>query len=272
MSNPAVIKLIRREINGHKVWLDDNIGESVHIHIDNFRIDLSIDEFHRLCSDIRSTVNELVDVPDFDCSKIDPVFMEFTLWRKLMKLRSIEIINVQLKDLFVYVNKKYERLPDSFGVKVLSGKIRSSRDRPSNHIGQTDQQRFEDMLKSIQENGYPYRDSYIYIYENNVIYDGIHRASALYNLYGNIEIPVMCLYFDPSVPIPPVKQSYFFRELKLLRRKLTRGRKGTLKEIYSCLKSAKSYLRSFLKSRGMKKYLRSYSKEVAEINEIFSRK
>jgi len=45
MSNPGVIKLAYKKTKNHIVWLDDNIGESIHFHLDNLRIDFTIDEF-----------------------------------------------------------------------------------------------------------------------------------------------------------------------------------------------------------------------------------
>ena len=33
MSNAAVIKLQKKQIGAHHVWLDDNFGEAIHVHI-----------------------------------------------------------------------------------------------------------------------------------------------------------------------------------------------------------------------------------------------
>ena len=52
------------------------------------------------------------------------------------------------------------------------------------------------ILDSVKQNGYPYNNNYIVLYgDDNIIRDGQHRASCLYYLYGNIEIPVMRLHF-----------------------------------------------------------------------------
>ena len=51
MSNPAVITLA--SLNGRnntfkRFQIEDNIGESIHLHVDNMRIDLSVNEFFEL--------------------------------------------------------------------------------------------------------------------------------------------------------------------------------------------------------------------------------
>jgi hypothetical protein len=52
------------------------------------------------------------------------------------------------------------------------------------------------MMDSIKEHGYPYNDNYIVLYgDDNIIRDGQHRASCLFVLYGNIEVPVLRMYF-----------------------------------------------------------------------------
>ncbi len=48
MSNPAVITLANstsRKGKFKRFVVEDNIGESVHLHIDNMRIDFTINEF-----------------------------------------------------------------------------------------------------------------------------------------------------------------------------------------------------------------------------------
>ena len=51
MSNPGVINLFsifKKTGIINRFQVEDNIGESIHIHINNFRIDLTIDEFYKL--------------------------------------------------------------------------------------------------------------------------------------------------------------------------------------------------------------------------------
>lgn len=47
MSNAAVITLQKKKIGLHRVWLDDNFGEAIHVHVDDFRADLSNQSLHK---------------------------------------------------------------------------------------------------------------------------------------------------------------------------------------------------------------------------------
>ena len=57
MSNPAVIVLDEVKKSKKSVFkrfvLEDNIGEAIHLHVDNMRIDFTIDEFLEFSSMIR---------------------------------------------------------------------------------------------------------------------------------------------------------------------------------------------------------------------------
>ncbi|MBR4720597.1 MAG: hypothetical protein IK057_02415 [Clostridia bacterium] len=205
MSNPAVIKLQSGKIGKSKVWLDDNFGESVHIHIDDMRIDLTTNEFKKLYTDLCDTLNALVDVEGCDIHDIDPVYLQVLLWRYLPKLVGVSIDKVKLGDMLAPRGEKIHRLPESDGVKALEGLSNENEGyRKSHHIGQTDGERMQDSLDSIKANGYPFNNQYIIMYgDDNIIRDGQHRASCLYHLYGNIEVPVMRLkikgYKSPNI-------------------------------------------------------------------------
>lgn len=52
--------------------------------------------------------------------------------------------------------------------------------------------RFNSLLKSIKENGYPFNDKYICVYKDeSIVRDGRHRAAILRYLWGNRIIPVV---------------------------------------------------------------------------------
>lgn len=196
MSNPAVIKLQSGHIGRSKVWLDDNFGEAIHIHIDDYRVDLTVEEFRQLYIDTCTTVTSLVNVEGFDASQMDPVFVSLMLWPILPRLESVFIDNIRLESLLAPYHSKIFSLAESVGVKALQGKAKGEDPRKSNHIGQTEMERMESILDSVKQNGYPYNNNYIVLYgDDNIIRDGQHRASCLYYLYGNIEIPVMRLHF-----------------------------------------------------------------------------
>ena len=198
MSNPAVIKLQRKKISNSTVWLDDNFGEAIHIHIDAIRVDMTNAEFDALYSDLCDAINELVRVDGFDCHCISPVFLEQMLWKMLPQLEAVKIDRVRLKDLVCpAADRTRVPLPESRCVLALSGNESSHEARESDLSGQTPQERLDAVYESIKQNGYPYKNEYIILYgdDNNIIRDGQHRAACLWKLYGDTEVPVMRLMF-----------------------------------------------------------------------------
>lgn len=285
MSNPAVMNLVAKNISGHNVWLDDNFGEAVHIHIDKFRIDLTNTDFNSLCEDLCDVINKLVDIPGFDCHKIDPVCLELDLLRDLLKIERVNIETMNLRDMLCGAGwGKITRLPNSFGVKVVNDEAKST--IPHNytlHITQTDQQRFDSAFNNILEHDYPYDGRYILMHTNNRILDGHHRACALWKLKGDVAIPVMRVYFDDSVILPPVKsptilESLYHRAINLIMKPVKffcylffKPRKLFMKA-YNFLCSARTKYNNLKVSTRRKVYTHRYSAQVLEINDIFDGK
>ena len=198
MSNPAVVKLQKKTIYKQKVWLDDNFGEAVHLHINNIRADLTIKEFDDLCADICDAINALLCVEGFDIHCIDKTYLESVLWKDLLDVKEVRIDHVRLSSLLC-PNQEGELipLPKSRGVKALEGDTQENDQiRASHHIGQTSADRLNRAMDGIQRNVYPYKGQYIILYNDDfVIRDGQHRASCLYHLNGDMEVPVMRLIF-----------------------------------------------------------------------------
>ncbi len=72
MSNPGVKVLANTKINGMTFCIEDNIGEAMHIHWGNIRLDLTIKEFLELSDKIGQCMNEMVDRNDFDVNAWEP--------------------------------------------------------------------------------------------------------------------------------------------------------------------------------------------------------
>lgn len=198
MSNPAVVKLQQKNIGRSRVWLDDNFGESIHIHIDDIRADLSVKEFEKICNDLCTAINNLVMIDGFDCNKIDPIYLEVMLWKDLPHLVEVKKDTVRLSKLLAPGRNGIASLPDSRAVKALRGdKEENNGERLSHHIGEDSDQRLDRMKNSIIQHGYPWEDNYIILYgSDNIIRDGQHRAACLYVLDGDIEVPVIRFFFD----------------------------------------------------------------------------
>lgn len=208
MSNPAVTKLVHSRIDNMTFWMDDNIGESIHIHLGNFRLDSTIADVYDLASELTDSITKLVDVAGFDCRDYDPVYISRMLAPYLSGLKMVKRDTVKVGDLIVAYDikhglTKYVNVSKGRAIKALNGDPSENNDhRGSHHVGQTSEQRLQSMLDSVKEQGYPYNNQYIVVYgDQMLIRDGQHRASCLYHLYGNIEIPILRLYFTDEKTI-----------------------------------------------------------------------
>lgn len=270
MSNPAVTRLCHTNIAGVSMWMDDNIGESIHIHIGDVRVDLTNSEFERMYSDVCDAINEMVEVEGFDCHKINPVYLEDMLWRDISDLKKVSFENVELKEMLCPFNGDYRKLPNSRAVKALNGDSSENDDkRRSHHIGQSSKERLDTIYQSIYENGYPYNGEYIVMYGNdNVIQDGQHRAACLWKIKGDVSVPVMRLHFDNYVDwdsLPGYKKSIF--HYRLIRVKNRFGNPRIF--IKKLLQKANNFFIKVYIWTKRKKYLLKNRKQYLECKSFF---
>ena len=202
MSNPGVIKLAREWIGRHLVWLDDNIGESIHFHIDEWRIDFTIKDFMRFCDELEGMVYELIGQPEIRHENWDIRFIH-QISPCLKNLKEIRNETIQLGSITLSDDSgMLVELKDGALVRALEGKIdlNETEFRKSNYYGETNETRMVNCMEFVKKHGYPYKDGYIAVAEeNNQILDGWHRASCLYYLYGDIEIEVKKFIFDDDI-------------------------------------------------------------------------
>ena len=79
MSNPGVIVLDEADCKGTKFnrfQIEDNIGEAIHIHIDNIRFDLTIDEFIEFSASIKDILSDEYLLGKDGLSELDPSFLK----------------------------------------------------------------------------------------------------------------------------------------------------------------------------------------------------
>lgn len=201
MSNPAVINLAETETDIGLFRIEDNIGESIHLHLGEFRYDLTIKEFLSLSDDLGNVIDGFINVDGFSTSNYSMEFL--SRWGKaLPDLIRIEYDSIYLEDLIVdtvgflgMTTRKpiqYSRI-----VKALNGNTSENDKRDErNFFGETNQQRLNKILESIKKDNYPKENQYIVLFnDSNIIMDGQHRAGCLYHLYGNIKVPVIRMVF-----------------------------------------------------------------------------
>lgn len=200
MSNPAVCYLACTQINGVYFAIEDNLGEAVHIHYGDIRIDMTIREFMSLSDCIIDAARELFGLRGlkwdlFDCEAIKEEWAE-----KYAQISAVEKIDVDLDSLYMkesFVKKRSIKriipIKDSGYIPYYKG-ISSDReyyDEP----GIFEPSRGEKARKienEILRSGYPYDEKRILIDQDGYILDGLKRASCLYYQYGGrYRVPVV---------------------------------------------------------------------------------
>lgn len=201
MSNPAVIQLAATYIGDTEVRIEDNFAEAIHLHYGALRIDLSVHEFLEMADRMAEAANQLIQVKDFDIRDFDPIFLNYYS-SILVDLENITLDRIRLGDIIILKNYRlpcYRHLNQSRVYKALKGQNKEldAYKTQVNDIGQTNMERLNKMLESIQKNGYPYKNQYVILRnDQNVLLDGQHRASCLLYLLGkDAEIPVMRFHF-----------------------------------------------------------------------------
>lgn len=208
MVNPGVIKLIDADdaneiCNGinKRFEIEDNLGEAIHIHYDNIRFDLSINEFNMLSDSVDSIIDRIVRVPGFRAKDYDKGFLAANV-SMLMKIAKVNCVEKKLEELFVDTfdekgNAVLKNIMYSRVYKSLCGDMEEDSLRKQKNyfytVGKkmTNYQRTMFCLEKIKEKGYPFDGEYIVVdSRSGKIIDGQHRAACLYYLKGNISVPV----------------------------------------------------------------------------------
>lgn len=204
MSNPGVIildhtQLNSEDINKSRFQVEDNIGEAIHIHVSDFRLDFTIDDFLILADGCRKALNSLLSDFGINSYFFDPCFLKH-MQKHIMYLTGSEIRKFNLDDLRCI---EYDPRPlrGWKPCKIVDSKTfecLQHNGRCADHAGECGgyTQNIDVLKKSVEKNGYPYNNQYIVMFERDLlIRDGKQRAAILRYLYGNIEIPVLILKF-----------------------------------------------------------------------------
>ena len=212
MSNPAVITLASlnsRNRTFKRFEIEDNIGESIHLHVDNIRLDLSINEFIDFSAMIRKTLMDLDLLDGHDINIFDAHFL-YDCADLLCGLSKISIEDVDLSDLKFIVRKnvykdliqyRLSSVDKTPAFRYLNGDLQSFTNyNQFNYFGSNNKDRLLDLLDSFKSNGYPYQGKHIILFNGqNIVRDGQHRAAILAHLYGiNTRIKVMMFHFDDN--------------------------------------------------------------------------
>lgn len=211
MSNPAINLLCETKIANTTLRIEDNLGESIHIHLGMLRIDLSVKEFLNISNSIINTAGEILAETGLDFNCVDPTAFLWGWADSIMQIEKISIENIKLKELLSTYSFKKENenepvelicgLEKTRIVEALQGNEEQLINyKQDNYNGEDNLERLYRIYKSVKAKGYPFEDKYIVINQNYQICDGDHRAGCLYYLYGpEYEIPVTMVYYKNKI-------------------------------------------------------------------------
>lgn len=198
MSNPGVIVLAEVGTANFSFRIEDNIGEAIHIHLGNIRVDLSINDFLKLTEALTKIAEDMISADGFSFDKFDARFL-FLAPDILLNIDRVEIIKKKPSQLITSTLDEHGRKD----VPLLEGRVSKALNGDMseelvwdhlNYYGYDNKHNFELITKSMTENGYcPTLDegSYIVVYNNgNYVRDGCHRASISQYLNGDVEVDV----------------------------------------------------------------------------------
>ena len=186
--------------------IEDNIGESIHIHYGDFRIDCTIEQFEIISEKMENILNNLFNESGFRCSDFDEIFLfdSAELWPDI---EMIQYDNVQLTELLVETCDEkgvnhVVNLEQSHIYKYLNGDDSAIDKKKQINLFQkgtakkmSNADRVSNNVNYLSRNEYKASNDFITVTSDNRILDGQHRAASMLYLFGNKEIPVRRLLF-----------------------------------------------------------------------------
>jgi hypothetical protein len=237
MSNPGVIILDNESSNKGKInrfVVEDNIGESIHLHIDDMRVDFTIDEFLTFSDAIRESLDSIDFLCGYKLSQFDEYFLK-ECSPYLPRLKKIEIEDIELSKLICVVHSNYHSdfnflklVPVALcpAYRFLTGNGNEFLEYEQyNYYNVNNEHRLLELSESVQKNGYPSDGRYIVLFNGqDVIRDGQHRAAILANLLGEQEkVKVMRFYFNEEKHLIHIHKSNILALIKWAAKKVYRS-------------------------------------------------
>ena len=97
-TNPGVIVLTKEQLRGtfmhHRLDIEDNIGEEMHIHYKNFRFDFTVRDFLELAKGMDEALHNLMDFKNMGNEEMDITLRG----AGKIKIVGTEIIPIQSKN------------------------------------------------------------------------------------------------------------------------------------------------------------------------------
>ena len=218
MSNPGVILLAKTKTAWGEFLIEDNLGEAVHLHLDEIRADLTIDDFRQMAEQCTEILDNFISLQEFSCKELNPVFLS-QIAHMLPDLEEVQKRQMELHRFRIQTKNKYgipviQKVKDSRILKALQGDHREDDgfSQQENHIFQSNAERTAENLRIIEAEGYDPDKGMIVIFNGQeFIRDGQHRAAALYFLGKNDPVETLDLVFrDRRYSLPRHPAIHFF--------------------------------------------------------------
>ena len=222
MSNPGVVTLATLRNIGKNIErfdIEDNIGEAIHIHLNNIRIDLSIRDFLQVAENVEESLQHISMSDRIEIGQFDPLFL-YQMGGLVNQISSVVVEERRLSELTCLVRRNIRKV----GTVMFPSKIEhapayqyltgeSSRFQyysQESYSGIDNEGRLDNILESIKTGGYPLDDRRIVLFgEQNFIRDGQHRACVLAFLGGvDQTVPVTVVRFNGKLwKLKPIRNS-----------------------------------------------------------------
>ncbi len=192
MSNPAVCYLIKTQVGGVYFAIEDNLGEAIHFHYGNVRIDMTVREFLQFSDCVINAARELFALRKLTWDCFDKEAFKDEWMTRYKYVSKVEMVEIPLRKLFMKESFKGKRsikriipLVESEYIQFLRRDSDDSEYYLEKGIYEPSRaEKIERIRCNIQNEGYPYDDSRILIDQEGYILDGVKRASCLCYLYG----------------------------------------------------------------------------------------
>ena len=208
MINPGLITLAKARSGKLHAVIEDNIGESIHFHYRDIRVDMTVDEFIQTANVLLEAASILLGPISDELLAFDSDFLNASSMT-LLDLDHIESGEVFLNDIVCHSPKYgWTRLNHSMAYDALTGKndsYYSSNQALPPFVN--NRQRLESVFNYVKGGGV---GTIVIDGDSNVILDGQHRASCMLYLYGNRKIPCV-RFFYKTKGLKPAKTRRFKR-------------------------------------------------------------
>lgn len=234
MSNPGVVTLDSMGTKDGKFKrfvVEDNIGEAIHVHIDDMRIDFTVKEFIEFSAMIRESLRKIDFLCGHTIDKFDECFLR-SCAHYLTELVKVKIEEVRLSDLKCIIPWRVKK-------NLTLNKVASVYELPTYKYLGGDKSEYLDLdpyeysavnkeanllrtLALFKKDKYPVNERYIILFDGQqYIRYGEEYAAILGHLHGrDAAIKVMRFYFkDKKHLLHPLKDNMNIISKYIFRRK-----------------------------------------------------